>query len=184
MQKKLDWKWIVFPLIALVAAALDLITKQIVVSTLPPHQPVEFLGVIWRWTFIRNSGVVFGILSGLDAAWKPAMLIATNLIVMTVVVLFYKNLSKYIKDGKPEIWGRTALMMIMGGAVGNLIDRIINGSVVDFIDWGLNAQARFFIFNVGDSFIVVGSILLGILFLFFEKKQANPDTDKTENIKK
>jgi signal peptidase II len=183
MKKKLEWKWIVFPLIALLAAALDLITKQIVVSTLPPHQPVEFIGVFWRWTFIRNTGVVFGILSGLDASWKPAMLVATNLVVMAVVVLFYKNLSRYIRDGKPEIWGRTALMMIMGGAVGNIIDRIINGSVIDFIDWGINHQARFFIFNVGDSFLVVGSILLGILFLFFEKKEPKPDTDKVESKK-
>jgi signal peptidase II len=183
MANKFEWKNIIMPAIAVFAAAADLITKYLVVLNLTYHQPVRFLGDVWRWTYTHNTGITFGMLSNLDAAWRPVILVITALIALGVVIYFYRNLSKYIKDGGPQDFGRVALMAIIGGAFGNIIDRAYNGFVVDFIDWGLNDQIRWYTFNVGDACIVCGSITLAILFLFFEKKQRDKKPDiKQETV--
>jgi signal peptidase II len=178
--KKFDWNNVIMPAIAVFVAALDLITKYIAVLTLTLHRPVEFLGTVWRWTYTRNTGITFGMLNNVEGAWKPVILVITALIAVGVVIYFYRNLSKYIKDGEPQVFGRVALMAIIGGAFGNIIDRAYNGFVVDFIDWGLNEQIRWYTFNVGDAFVVCGSITLAVLFLFFEKKTARKSKAESE----
>ncbi|OHD54741.1 MAG: signal peptidase II [Spirochaetes bacterium GWF1_51_8] len=169
-MKKITWKQIVYPCIAVFIGLLDLVTKYFIVKNVPPNQPIEILGVFFRFVYIRNSGMVFGILSGVDAAWKMPALVIASLIAVAVVIYFYIKIDKFIKDGAPQDWGRIALMGILGGAIGNNFERIAFGSVTDFLDCGINESIRWFVFNVSDSFVVVGSIILAVLLIFFEKK--------------
>ena len=178
-MKKINWKHIVYPCIAVIIGILDLVTKYLIVQNVPMNQPVEILGQFFRFVYIRNSGMVFGILSGVEGAWKMPMLVIASLAAVAVVIYFYIKIAKFVKDGAPQDWGRIALMMILGGAIGNNFERIAFGSVTDFLDCGINESVRWFVFNVSDSFVVVGSIILAVLLIFFEKKQPKHEDKPT-----
>ena len=118
--------------------------------TLGESRPV--LGDLLRFTHWRNSGAAFGVFQG---ATPYLALISVGCILLAV--LMHPRMKGY---GVPVL---VSLGLIAGGALGNLIDRVRYGSVTDFISF------RFFtpIFNLADSAIVVGAILIGAFFLFF-----------------
>jgi signal peptidase II len=182
-MKKFNIKSLLLPLIALAIVGLDIYTKFLVVENLPLMQSVEVIGNFARFTFVYNTGITFGMFSRIDASFLPFILSITAMLALAVVFFFYFNIAKFIRDGRPQSWARVAIMFITGGAIGNnLLDRLFlfnkDGvmAVVDFIDIGIGVH-RFYIFNVADSFIVIGSIMLAILFFFFEKKQKDKSTE-------
>jgi signal peptidase II len=181
-MKKFSAKELIFPVIALCITAFDLFTKFLVLQNLPLMYPVEVIGNFARFTFVYNTGITFGMFSGIDASFMPILLSALALLALGVVFYFYFNVTKFIRDGKPQIWGKVSLMFIVGGALGNIIDRLFffnqDGvmAVVDFIDIGIGNH-RWYTFNVADSFVVIGAIILAVIFLFFEKKQKDKSTE-------
>lgn len=108
------------------------------------------VGDLIKLTYIRNPGAAFGIMLGGRWVYLTLSIIACGF-------MFYYLL----RLPRGERWGKRAMMAILGGAFGNLIDRVLYGEVTDFIDVGIGAY-RWPIFNVADSAITIGFILLFI----------------------
>ncbi|MFE4328199.1 signal peptidase II [Streptomyces sp. NPDC056831] len=144
-------KIMVLFVVAVFAYLLDLISKMIVVAKLEHHPPVEILGDWLKLDAIRNAGAAFGI--------GEAFTIIFTFIASTVIVVIARLARKLY-----SLPWAIALGLLLGGALGNLTDRIFRapgtfqGAVVDFI-----APAHFAVFNLADSSIVCGGILIVIL---------------------
>ena len=136
---------------AALAYALDLVTKVVVVEELEHHEPIEVVGSLLRLDVIRNPGAAFGI--------GEALTIGLSLIAAVVVVVIARIARKLYSTP----WA-IALGLLLGGACGNLTDRIFRspgvfrGAVVDFI-----APTHFAVFNLADSAIVCGGVLIVLL---------------------
>ncbi|HEY6572723.1 MAG TPA: signal peptidase II [Candidatus Eisenbacteria bacterium] len=143
--------WLLFALCAAVVVALDQLTKAAASSRLFLSEPVPVFGDFLRLTLVRNTGAAFGLFPG---SRLPFIIVSTLAI---AVVLYLYTREAY--RGLPQ---RILLGCILGGAIGNLVDRIRLGWVVDFIDVGLGS-ARWPVFNVADSAVTVGVILLAWL---------------------
>ena len=132
------------------ALLLDQATKLIALHVLPPQSPVPVLGDILRLTLIHNRGAAFGLTIG-----GPLVHTAVALGALALLIWMYLGLP-------PEArLQRGALALIVGGALGNIVDRVRLREVVDFIDVGLSAEAwRWPVFNVADSCVTVGVLLL------------------------
>lgn len=139
-------------LLALAGAvlALDMWTKAWATRTLEGQPPMPVFGELVRLTYVRNSGVAFGLGAGLPFPYYLFSIAA----VVAILVLFVRR--KVHGAGR-----RLALALIMGGALGNLIDRLSTGLVVDFIDigWG---RWHWPVFNVADSAVSVGVVLFAL----------------------
>ncbi|MFH1569508.1 MAG: signal peptidase II [Gemmatimonadota bacterium] len=134
-----------------VALAADQLSKHAVRRALALGDPVEVLGSVFRLTFIYNRGAAFGVDLG-----SPLLHTVMALAALGFVGWLYWSL--------PERAGllRVALALVLGGALGNIVDRLRFGQVVDFFDVGLGEAWRWPVFNVADSCVTVGVILLAI----------------------
>ncbi len=128
------------------AIVLDQLTKWLTVTCLEYRETVPLWEDVFHFTYERNEGAAFGILS--DQRWV-FMVISSVAIVGLLIYLFgFRPKSKMV---------RISLSMIAGGGIGNMIDRIYLGYVIDFIDVRL---INFAVFNIADSFVTVGAFLL------------------------
>jgi len=136
---------------------LDQWTKAIALGALEYLRPVEFIGGFWNWTLVHNYGAAFSFLS--DAGGWQRWFFTVLAIVVSLVM------SAWLARVPRGDW-RTALpfALVVAGAIGNVIDRIRFGYVVDFVDWYVG-EHHWPAFNVADSAIVVGAVLL-VLFSF------------------
>ncbi len=160
-KTKLVGGWLVFILIA------DQLTKFIVDRTMPLHHSIPVIDNLFSLTYIRNTGAAFGFLAGSAAAFRLPFLIVFSLVAIGFVVAMLRRLPEQ------ETGLITALAFILGGAIGNLIDRFAYGEVIDFLDFywsGYHWPA----FNVADSFITMG---VGItVFYLVKAKGQDPFT--------
>ena len=147
-----------------VVVVLDQLTKAIALDRLAPGAPVPLIDGFLSLTLVRNPGLAFGLLAGVPTGWRwvVALLSLAALVVLVRVALRVLPRGGVIDHGM--------LGLIGGGAVGNLIDRVRFGAVVDFVDvyyrsWHWPA------FNVADSAITVGVALLA-LRLMTERKES------------
>jgi signal peptidase II len=138
---------------------LDQSVKFFIERNFPLHKPVEVVGNYLRITLVYNPGIAFGLNFG-DSF--PYTLIAI-LITIFVIYLAIKEVS-YLSF--------FAYCLIIGGALGNLFDRIFRGFVVDFIDVGINENLRWFVFNIADSVITIAIFLL-IIDSFLKRRKEN-----------
>jgi signal peptidase II len=138
---------------------LDQSVKFFIERNFPLHKPVEVVGNYLRITFVYNPGIAFGLNFGENF---PYTLIAI-LITIFVIYLAIKEVS-YLSF--------FAYCLIIGGALGNLFDRIFRGFVVDFIDVGINENLRWFVFNIADSVITIAIFLL-IIDSFLKRRKEN-----------
>jgi signal peptidase II len=128
---------------------LDQLTKAIVRAKLPLHTSVTVIPGFMDLTHVRNTGAAYGILDGSDFPFKTAAIVLIAAAALGAVVWYAAGLARR------QIAARTGLALIIGGAAGNLLDRVVSGSVVDFIDvyWRTH---HFWAFNVADSAITIG----------------------------
>lgn len=154
---------ILWLLIALAIIAVDFIVKRITMGCLSPvGTSAEVIPGFFRFTYVQNKGAAFGMLS--DARWVFMIISAVTIAAMVFFFLKFKPKNKLLC---------TAVTMICAGGIGNMIDRIFYGYVVDMIDfYGIWP----YVFNVADSFVCIGAGLL-ILWLIL-------DTVKQEKLKK
>jgi signal peptidase II len=137
---------------------LDQITKAIVRAMLPLHESVTIIPGFMDFTHVLNTGAAFGLLNTSDFAFKTALLSLIAVGALAGVAVYAAQLPR------EQILARIGLALIIGGAAGNLIDRVSAGAVVDFVDvyW---RSYHFWAFNVADSAITVGAGIM-ILDLF------------------
>jgi signal peptidase II len=144
------WFWSLFGGIAV----LDFISKRIAENNLALHVPNPVVGDYLRWTLTYNTGAAMNMSLGDASRWAFAA------IACVMLVVIYRM---YRQTAGSDRWQAMALGMIAGGALGNLIDRFRSAKgVVDFIDVGIHGS-RFYVFNVADSGVTVGAILLALL---------------------
>lgn len=140
--------------------ALDQWSKLAVVANIPLYGNVPALPGIFHLTYVQNDGAAFSMLQG--GRW-----LFTAVLVIGLGVCIFLIAKKKITS-KPELW---CLAAIFGGGIGNLIDRLRLGYVVDMIAVDF---VDFAVFNVADSFITCGAIALVIYVMFFDKKKELP----------
>ncbi len=127
--------------------AIDQIIKILVVQNFPAGIPVPVIGDFFRITLIFNPNTAFGISLGENF---PYTLVAGAISVLVLIMALMEN----------SVWNIIAYSMILGGAIGNIFDRIMRGEVVDFIDMGIGENLRWYVFNGADAFITIGIIML------------------------
>ena len=146
-------------LIALAVLLLDRITKWAIARTIPLEDAVNIIPGFFRLTHLENTGAAFSLFADSPSHWKTALLITFSVIAMIVVlILLWRH------KQPPNLTG-VALSLILGGAVGNLWDRVASGRVVDFMLLYVK-QYQWPVFNLADSAIVVGASLLVLEIVF------------------
>jgi signal peptidase II len=153
-------------LVTLATAALDQVTKYLILFTLSPGDSVPVIPGLFNLTLTFNLGAAFGLWSGLPSGVRELVLALTNLLALGVVVYFMRQ--PHYRSSLAQ----TALAGILGGAIGNIIDRFVHGSVVDFLDFYVG-RAHWPAFNVADSAICVGVTILLVLSFFAPTEPAN-----------
>jgi len=146
-------------LLAALVVILDRWTKRLVAARIAMYRHIQVIPGFFRITHTENTGAAFSLFADSPSHWKTAMLIGFSLVAMVVVtVLLWKQ-------SRPHTLTGIALSLILGGAIGNLWDRIASGRVVDFLLFYYK-QYQWPVFNLADSAIVVGACLLVIEILF------------------
>lgn len=145
--------------ITIIILVLDQITKFIIASSMEVGDSFEVIPNFLNITSHRNDGAAWGILSG-----KMSFFFIITIIILVVLIVFY------IKEAKNNLLMQIAISLLFAGALGNFIDRVLHGEVVDFVDtyiFGYN----FPIFNVADSSLTIGVLLIIIALLTDMKKE-------------
>lgn len=152
------------PLIILMTA-VDQITKFLIQHSFELYQSKEIVPGFFNLTFVLNPGAAFGMLAKMSESYRRLFFIIVTIIaIMAVIYLMYKELTHKFRA--------FSYALILSGAIGNFIDRIYMGKVVDFLDFYIK-NYHWPAFNVADSCITVGIILLFIDILF--NKEAKND---------
>ena len=149
---------------AAVVFALDRLTKWLVESNLSAYDTVRVIPGLFNIVRSENRGMAFGIMNDASLEWRTTLLIVAA---AGAVVFMAVMLSRPQRLDRSSYWGLT---LILGGAAGNVFDRIVAGKVTDFLDFYI-ADHHWHTFNIADSAIVIGSGLL-ILDMIRPKKQA------------
>jgi signal peptidase II len=145
-------------LIALAVLLLDRMTKWAIAQTIPLEDAVNIIPGFFRLTHLENTGAAFSLFADSLSPFRTTLLITFSVAALAVVsVLLWKDRSVFHS-------GTLALSLILGGAVGNLWDRVSDGKVTDFLDFYIDAH-HWPPFNVADSAIVVGALLLFLRML-------------------
>ena len=147
--------------VAVVAFTLDRVTKMWVEQNVPLFTARPVVGEYVRIVHTQNSGAAFGLLPE-----RTTLLSVLSVLAVVAILYYYRQ----IASSSPFI--AATLGMQLGGALGNLVDRVGQGYVVDFIDVGVRGGVRFWAFNVADSSIVVGIFLVTFLLWQGERKTA------------
>lgn len=152
-------------LFALIVVLLDRWTKRLVAAHISMYTHIQIIPGFFRLTHTENTGAAFSLFADSPSHWKTVLLIGFSAVAMVVVsVLLWKQ-------ARPLSLMGMALSLILGGAVGNLWDRVASGRVVDFLLFYVK-QYQWPVFNLADSSIVVGAALLVIDMLLTSPRSA------------
>jgi len=146
-------RWILFATLAIGTVVADQVTKGLVVSALAVGERIEVLGELLRIVHGRNSGMLFGLLPQSATAFA-----IVSLGVIALIVWYHSRVGR-------SLFTSMALGLLLGGAIGNLIDRLRYGAVVDFVDMGIGSW-RFYTYNIADAAISTSIVILVALALF------------------
>ncbi len=155
----------VFLAALLVAVPVDQGTKLWVSHSLTYSDRIEVIGGFFYITHVRNPGAAFGLFTGADPTLRLTFFIAISVVAIAVILSFFRRLAP------GDRFSALALGLILGGAIGNLIDRIAYGEVIDFLHFRLWSGYSWPDFNFADSSIVVGVGLLVLELLASEGEQ-------------
>jgi len=148
-----------YVLVAMTVFLLDRATKWIIARDIAMHDSIKVINGFFYITHVENRGAAFSLFADSPSQWKMAMLVVFSIVALGVVLtLLWRNTHTMATTG-------FGLALILGGALGNLWDRLLSGRVVDFLLFYLGSYA-WPAFNVADSAIVVGAGLLVVEVLF------------------
>jgi len=153
-------------LLPVAIVVLDQLTKFVVNQRLPLHSSVTVIPGLIDFTHVRNSGAAFGILNAVEFPFKTVIIAVIASAALIGVGMYAASLAHH------QLIARIGLALIIGGAAGNLIDRIAAGSVVDFVDvyW---RTWHFWAFNVADSAITIGVAIMILDMLGADRRPAS-----------
>jgi len=147
---------LIYALIIIVLLGIDQISKLLVLKHLQNVTTIPIINNIFHLTYVENRGAAFGMLQ------NNQMIFVVIASIASIFGIYY------LCTKKIHIVGKIGIMLLISGAIGNLIDRLRLGFVVDFLDFRIIWQ---YVFNIADVFVVVGTILVCIYILFFESKE-------------
>jgi signal peptidase II len=156
-------------LIAFAVLLLDRYTKRLVATHITPGDSITVLRRVFYITHVENSGAAFGIFNDSPSHWKIALLVTFSIAALVIVSALLWRSSHAMTTSA------IGLSLILGGALGNLWDRLLSGRVVDFLLVYLGSY-QWPAFNVADSAIVVGAGLLVFEILFAQSSEAEKTT--------
>jgi signal peptidase II len=139
---------------ALLILIIDQVTKWVVRVSLDPTQSLNIIPGYLRLSYLHNSGVAFGFFNNVESEWKPYILGALAIVALVVIVIYS------LRMPQDRILLQMALAITMGGILGNFLDRLIRGYVIDFIEFHIHEAFYWPTFNVADSAITIGIALL------------------------
>lgn len=146
-------------LIAAVVVILDRWSKRLIAAHIAMYNHIQIIPGFFRITHTENTGAAFSLFADSPSHWKTTLLIAFSALAMIIVsVLLWKQARAFTITG-------ISLSLILGGAIGNLWDRVASGRVVDFL-LVYYKQYQWPVFNLADSAIVIGATLLVLEILF------------------
>jgi len=151
---------LILPVLAALVLLVDQVSKRLVATYLDVGQSwdvTSWLAPIFSITHVTNTGAAFGLFPGLGGFF-----VVVAVVVVVAIVVYYLNLP----DGQAAV--RAALGLQLGGAIGNLIDRLHQGFVVDFIDLNFWPLHNWPVFNLADTAIVAGVTILAVVMLWEE----------------
>jgi signal peptidase II len=146
-------RWVLFAAIGIGVIVFDQLSKAWITGNLAPSQSVDVLGSWLRIVYWTNSGILFGMLP----QSAPAFAIVSAAVV-GLIVLYHARVGRGLVT-------TIALGLLLGGALGNLIDRLHYGAVVDWVDMGIGGW-RFWTYNIGDAAITTAILLLIVMAVF------------------
>ncbi len=139
-------------------------TKWLVTRSFHTGESVPVLSGFFNLTFVKNTGAAFGILASADPALRTPLFIVVPVLAIFVIVWILRQVPEN------EIRMPLALSLVAGGAIGNLIDRLVYGYVVDFLDFHWKYEVHFPAFNVADTAISVGVFFM-LLDVYMRKEE-------------
>ncbi|PAV48173.1 signal peptidase II [Pseudomonas sp. HAR-UPW-AIA-41] len=161
---RLKWLWL-----SLLVFVLDQASKLFFENSLSLYQQIVIIPDYFSWTLAYNKGAAFSFLAS-ESGWQRWFFAAVAVVVSVVLVVWLKRLKAN------ETWLALALALVLGGAIGNLFDRVVYGHVIDFILVHWQNRWYFPAFNLADSAITLGAILLA-LDMFKPQKSGEPAHD-------
>ena len=158
MTKRMNYN-LVGGLAAAVLVWLDQWTKGLAVTHLKGQEPFVLWEGVFELSYLENRGAAFGMFQG-----QKVMFLLCTVLILGLVVFYYQRLP----EGRRFYPIRLVGILLVAGAIGNLIDRTVNSYVVDFFYFKL---IDFPVFNVADCYVTVGAALLAVLILFYYKEE-------------
>jgi signal peptidase II len=164
-------KHAIFAALTPLVIVLDQWTKLAVVREFRLGETVPVVSGFFNLTYIRNTGAAFGILANADASFRVPFFILVPFVALLAISYIFRRLPA------GDVKLSTALSLVIGGAIGNLIDRVRLGYVIDFLDFHWKYQYHFPAFNVADSAICVGVaiLMLDLLMQEEDREQGLPE---------
>ncbi len=151
--------------LSLAIIALDLVTKTYVHTHFMLGESIPVIPGYFNFTYVRNPGAAFGFLAQSHPTFRETFFLIMPPVALIIILLILKTVPDH------DLLQIIALSSVFGGAIGNYIDRLKYGYVVDFLDFHWQEKYTWPAFNVADSAIVCGVILLLILMFFEDKKK-------------
>ena len=151
-------KWKIFVIVLLSVVFCDQLSKLLISKFMHPGQSIKVLGFFFHLTYVKNPDAAFGIPMG-----SPYLMMILTSIATVLLLIYFSRLK-----GQGKLF-YSGLVLIIGGAIGNLIDRFRMKEVIDFIEIGLR-RLKWPVFNIADSCVTIGIIII-IWVWFFEKKE-------------
>ncbi len=167
-------KYMILIAMTFAICAIDQFTKMIVHSTFNLNESITIVEGFFNFTYVRNNGAAWGIFSTAHETFRQVFFLSIPPIAVFIIVLFLQSLPE---TEKLEIY---ALSTISGGAIGNYIDRLRFGYVIDFLDFHFKNIYSYPAFNIADSAIVIGVCILTFLML---KKSPSKKAQLNKQVK-
>jgi signal peptidase II len=160
-------RYVLLGLVSLSIILIDQMTKVYIMQTMRLHESIVIIPNLFSITYIRNPGAAFGILSTSSGSFRFIFFGLTSLFALGLLGTIL------IRMPKDDWMGQISVVAILGGAIGNLLDRLRYGEVIDFLDFYIETY-HWPAFNVADSAITVGVVFLILHFAFEKQKEPEP----------
>jgi signal peptidase II len=160
---------LIYPVIILALLGIDQLTKALVARSIPFQSSKSIIPGFFNLTHIRNRGAIFGFFSHSESRILFVFLTLVSLVALGLVIYYF------FKTPSSQRFMKLSLSVILAGALGNLIDRIIRGYVIDFLDFHIK-NWHWPSFNVADACITAGAFLLIFILVFKRGKECIPSS--------